>query len=592
MLEYSTYLGGSDDDAGYDIAVDAAGNLYITGYSGSLDFPTTHTGYGALSGMDDVFITKLNSLGSVMLYSTYLGGYSRDYGYGIAVDAAGAVYVTGETSSNDFPLVSPIQATKGIVADVFITKINATGTAIVYSTFLGGNYTDRDLDIAIDTSGAAYVTGEASSTDFPQKNPIQGALPPGGPYPPDGFVTKINPSGSALVYSTYLGGRSYDETRGIAVDAAGAVYVTGTTSSPDFPTEKPLQLSNGDWDAFITKINPAGSAFVYSTYLGGSSVDFGESIAVDSSGAAYVTGSTSSRDFPAVSPIQGYNDSGYDDVFIAKVNPAGDALTYSTYLGGSSVDRSYGITVDNHGNAYVTGDTWSTDFTLVNPVQGAYGGGFSDAFVTMVDFSGKAFGYSTYLGGSDKDYGRGIAVDTQGNTYVTGWTISLDFPLQSPIQADKNGNVFTTDSFIAKINDTPPPVITLFINPDTMNVTQGSSLGYTLTATNTTAMRQCFQYWEDLTLQDGSTYPVTGELFGPARLCLDAGISQVTALTHDVPPTAPLGKYTLNAFVGAYAFPVFPYVLSEDHFTFDVTAFGPVTQNPQTSWRLIESGLK
>jgi len=594
VLVYSTYLGGSYDDIGNDIAVDSAGNIYLTGSTLSLDFPTTGPVQGG-SGFPywkDVFVTKIDSSGSTLIYSSYFGGRLDDYSSAIAVDASGNVYITGTTSSLDFPLVSPIQATKGIVDDVFVTKIDASGSAIVYSTFLGGDYTDFGKDIAIDATGAAYVTGETQSSDFPTKNPIAGGLPPGGTYPPDAFVSKINPAGSALVYSTYLGGSNFDAGRGIAVDKTGAAYITGNTSSSDYPTVSAMQLAPGAWAAFISKINPAGSALVYSTYLGGTSSDSGEDIEVDSSGAAYVTGSTSSSDFPLVSPIQSYTGTGYDDVFIAKVNPAGSKLVYSTCLGGSGVDRSFHIAVDSAGNAYVTGYTWSTDFPVVNPIQGVYGGGFEDAFVAVVDYSGQSFRYSTYLGGSKDEYGRGIAVDEGGNTYITGWTISQDFPLQSPLQAIKQGKILTKDAFISKIDGTPPPAVIMYINPDAPSVTRGSTLGYNVTATNTTTTRQCFNYWENVNLPGGTPYPSTGELFGPVHLCLDAGVSQTTHLTHGVPMTAPLGTYALNTYVGAYAFPGSHVVVSEAHFTFDVTTFSPVTKNPRTSTRLLKNGFK
>jgi len=587
VLTYSTYLGGSLDDAASDITVDAAGNIYLTGNTWSIDFPTT-TGYRTLAGTNDVFLTKIDATGSTMVYSSYLGGTSYDNSGAITVDDAGNVYITGSSMSSDFPLVSPIQGINGIVENVFVTKIDASGASIIYSTLLGGNYTDFGRDIAIDASGAAYLTGETNSTDFPLMNPIAGGLPPGGAYPPDAFVTKINPSGSALVYSTYLGGSSFDAGNGIALDRTGAAYIIGTTSSSDYPTVAAMQLSAGGWDSFITKINPAGSALVYSTYLGGTSIEDGKDIAVDASGAAYITGTTSSSDFPLVSPIQGYTGTGYDDVFISKINPAGTALVYSTCLGGSSVEDIFAIAIDASGNAYVTGSTWSTDFTVVNPLQGVYGGGYQDAFVTMVSADGQSFGYSTYLGGSDQESGLGIAVDTQGNTYVAGWTASLDFPLKSPIQATKSGKIRTNDAFISKIDGTPPPPVIMYIAPDTHNVTKGSTIGYNVTATNTTTTRQCFNYWENINLPGGAPYPATGELYGPIRLCLNAGASQTRHQTHGVPLSSPLGTYALNAFVGAYAFPVLPAIVDEAHFTFDVTAFNPLTQTPQTSWSLIE----
>jgi len=493
VLTYSTYLGGSLDDAASDITVDAAGNIYLTGNTWSIDFPTT-TGYRTLAGTNDVFLTKIDATGSTMVYSSYLGGTSYDNSGAITVDDAGNVYITGSSMSSDFP----------------------------------------------------------------------------------------------LVYSTYLGGSSFDAGNGIALDRTGAAYIIGTTSSSDYPTVAAMQLSAGGWDSFITKINPAGSALVYSTYLGGTSIEDGKDIAVDASGAAYITGTTSSSDFPLVSPIQGYTGTGYDDVFISKINPAGTALVYSTCLGGSSVEDIFAIAIDASGNAYVTGSTWSTDFTVVNPLQGVYGGGYQDAFVTMVSADGQSFGYSTYLGGSDQESGLGIAVDTQGNTYVAGWTASLDFPLKSPIQATKSGKIRTNDAFISKIDGTPPPPVIMYIAPDTHNVTKGSTIGYNVTATNTTTTRQCFNYWENINLPGGAPYPATGELYGPIRLCLNAGASQTRHQTHGVPLSSPLGTYALNAFVGAYAFPVLPAIVDEAHFTFDVTAFNPLTQTPQTSWSLIE----
>ncbi len=597
VLVYSTYLGGSEDDSGADIAVDTAGNIYVTGNTKSPDFPVKNPIQGTIGGggsfWEDVFVTKTDPSGSTLIYSTYLGGFLGDFGNAITVDATGNAYITGTSSSPDFPLVSPIQGTKGIFEDAFVVKLNASGSAIIYSTFLGGNYSDFGRDIAIDASGAAYITGKTGSSDFPLVNPIAGGLPPGGPYPPDAFVAKINPAGTALVYSTYLGGSSFDEGKGIAVDTTGAAYITGSTSSSDYPAVAAMQLSTGGWDAFISKIDPSGTALVYSTYLGGTSIERGEDIAADSSGAAYVTGETSSSDFPLVSPIEGYHTgTGYDDVFIAKVNPSGSALVYSTCLGGSSPDHVNAIAIDSAGNAYVTGYTWSTDFTVVNPVQGVYGGGYSDAFVAMVDASGSSFTYSTYLGGGDQEEGMGIAADNAGNTYVTGWTKSQDFPLESPLQGVKNGGVFTSDAFVSKIDGTPPPPVIMYLNPGSTNVTRGSTLLYSVTATNTTPMKQCFQYWEDLTLPGSMQYPTEGELYGPLKVCLAPGATKTTQLSHGVPVTAQLGTYTLNAYVGAYGTPAHHLIVDRDQFNFIVTTYGPVTRTPNTSWSVLGNGFE
>jgi hypothetical protein len=248
-----------------------------------------------------------------------------------------------------------------------------------------------------------------------------------------------------LIYSTYLGGSAYDYGSGIAVDGAGHAYVTGWTTSANFPTMNPLQPASGGLYVFVAKLNPAGSALVYSTYLGGGA-DEGGGIAVDSSGNAYVTGLTESTDFPTMNPLQP-SFGGVSDAFVAKLNPTGSALVYSTYLGGSGIDNGTGISVDNSGNAYVTGYTFSANFPLMNPLQATPGGGgYGDAFVAKLDSTGSALVYSTYLGGSGDDYGAGIAVDSPGNAYVTGSTDSNDFPTMNPLQPTLTLNCEATGS--------------------------------------------------------------------------------------------------------------------------------------------------
>src|SRR5437762_573069 len=336
-----------------------------------------------------------------LVYSTYLGGSGGDVGHGIAVDAAGAAYVTGLTGSADFTAgctapqrrseevqrraqagdrrtvrCTVLDATLGGAgADAFVTKINATGTALVYSTYLGGSRDDVGLGIAVDVAGAAYVTGVTQSADFTAGctapcTVLNGTLSGFR----NAFVTKINAAGTALVYATYLGGSGYDYGTGIAVDAAGAAYVTGYTTSTDFTAgcTDPCTVLNGTlgsyFDAFVTKLDPSGSALVYSTYLGGSGYDYGRGIAVDAAGAAYVTGETRSADFTAgcTAPCVVLNGTlgGVQAAFVTKLDPTGSALVYSTYLGGSRGGANgYGIAVDAAGAAYVTGVTWATDFT-------------------------------------------------------------------------------------------------------------------------------------------------------------------------------------------------------------------------------------
>jgi beta-propeller repeat-containing protein len=461
VLVYSTYLGGSGFDDGNGIAVDGSGNAYVTGSTLSTNFPTANSlqasnGSGSINY--DAFVTKINATGSAYVYSTYLGGSGFDRGGGIAVDGSGNAYVTGSTNSTNFPTTDPIQASYGGGnGDAFVTKINAAGSALVYSTYLGGGGFDDGSGIAVDGSGNAYVTGGTGSTNFPTANPLQASIGGGG----DAFVTKINAAGSALVYSTYLGGRLHalvqppgvgpagDGASGIAVDGAGNAYVTGVTSSTDFPTAKPLQASlNGGLNAFVTKINAAGSAYVYSTYLGGSAEDSGQGIAVDGAGNAYITGVTTSIDFPTANPLQGSNGGSSYDAFVTKINAAGSALVYSTYLGGSGFDIAWGVAVDGSGNAYVTGYTTSTDFPTINPLQAGNGGGNGDAFMTKINADGSAYQYSTHLGGS-RSQGGGIAVDGQGNAYVTGYTTSTDFLTTNRLQASSGGG---DDAFVLSIS--------------------------------------------------------------------------------------------------------------------------------------------
>ena len=455
-LSYSTYLGGSGSDHGQSIAVDGSGNVYITGDTASSDFPTQNPYQGSLAGnSQNAFITKLSASGSALVYSTYLGGTSDDCATGIAVDGSGNAYITGYTTSRDFPTQNPYQgsfAGGGYwgYGDVFITKLSASGSALVYSTYLGGTSDDCATGIAVDGTGNAYVTGGTVSGDFPTQNPYQGSFAGGGSYGyGDAFITKLSASGSALVYSTFVGGSSDDGAGGIAVDTSGNAYVTGYTKSKDFPTQNPYQgtfASLYDGDAFIVKLSASGSALVYSTFLGGFDGDGGSGIAVDGSGNAYVAGWTRSGDFPTQNPYQG-TKAGPTDVFIAKLSASGSALVYSTFVGGSSDDYVSGIAVDTSGNAYVTGTTKSSDFPSQNPYQGIYSGGYYDAFITKLSASGSALVYSTYLGGNDWDHGEGIAIDGSGNAYVTGYTTSSNFPTKNPYQGICAGGY---DAFVAK----------------------------------------------------------------------------------------------------------------------------------------------
>ncbi|HET9407908.1 MAG TPA: SBBP repeat-containing protein [Candidatus Sulfotelmatobacter sp.] len=346
---------GGNLNFAFAIAVDSNGNAIITGSTQSADFPTVHAIQSTLRGSENAFVAKINAAGNALIYSTYLGGNSFDRGMGVAVDSLGNVYVTGETDSTDFPLQNALQPKfSGGANDAFVTKINPSGSSLIYSTYLGGSNGDNfGNGIAADSSGNAYVAGFTNTADFPLKNPLQSS-------PVNGFVTKINASGSALVYSTYLGGNGSDSASAIAVDSAGNAYVAGTTDSSDFPLKNALQPSStGFPDAFVTKLNPTGDGLVYSTYLGGSGGDGADAIAVDAAGNAYLTGRTSSTDFPTVNAFQA-TKRGEFDAFVTELNAAGSALIYSTHLGGSSNSHAQasgiGIAVNRAGTAYIAGD--------------------------------------------------------------------------------------------------------------------------------------------------------------------------------------------------------------------------------------------
>jgi subtilisin-like proprotein convertase family protein len=364
VIDYAAYIGGTGNERGTAIAVDAVGNTYVTGFTNSANFPAVGSLQPNPGGGADAFVMKLSPQGSVV-YAAYLGGHGQETGSGIAVDAAGNAYVTGNTDSTDFPVANALQGTNQGLMSAFVAKLNPAGSALVYSTYLGGSAIDSGTGIALDTAGNAYVAGVSLSTDFPSVAPFQPA--PGGEA--DAFVAKLNPAGSALVYSTWLGGSENDGATAIAVDATGRAIVTGGTASTDFPTRNALQAqSRGGFDAFVTKLDAAGSALVYSSYLGGGGDDGAHRVELDSAGNVYLTGETSSTNFPTSSPIQPANG-GLVDAFVAKVDAAGSRLVYSTYLGGRDVDRATGLAVDASGAAYLTGFTRSADFPSVAATQ-------------------------------------------------------------------------------------------------------------------------------------------------------------------------------------------------------------------------------
>ena len=456
VLAYSSFLGGSNMDYGQAIAIDTSGAAYLAGGTQSTDFPTQNANQSSAGGGWDAFASKVDPSGAFLVFSTYLDGSSDDDAESIAVDASGALYIVGSTSSKNFPTKSPFQSTmKNSDVTAFVAKLDPTG-ALAYSTYLGGSVEDEGAGIAVDAAGNAYVTGHTWSVDFPMQNALQSLQKATGG--PTAFVTELDPSGASLVYSTYLGGSTRDFGWGIAVDSSGSAYVTGFTESIDFPTYNAFQSTykGGFSDAFVTKFSPSGASLVYSTYLGGSDDDSesaygvlgGQPIAIDPSGNAYVTGYTKSSDFPMKNAVQPTFASGYTDAFVTKLDPTGSSLIYSTYLGGTNQDSGWGIAVDQNDNAYVAGTTSSTDYPTVAAWRPSYAGGMSDAFVTKLSATG-SLQYSTFLGGSGSDDGEGIAVDKNGAAYVVGMTQSADFPVEGAMQALAGDY----DVFVTKFDD-------------------------------------------------------------------------------------------------------------------------------------------
>ena len=465
VLVYSTFLGGERNDQGRDIAVDASGNAYVTGFTDSSAFPTTAGAFDTtLPGDLDAFVTKLNPAGSALVYSTFIGGGALELAFGIAVDASGSAYVTGRTGSPNFPTTAgAFDTTLNGNFDIFVTKLDPSGSALVYSTFLGGSSFDEGMRIAVDASGSAHVTGQTSSSNFPA---TVGAFDITFNGTIDAFVTKVNPSGSALVYSTFLGGSNSDFGRDVAIDTSGSAYVTGFTLSPNFPTTAgAFDTTPIGTDVFVTKLNPSGSApLVYSTLIGDIGSDLGLGIAVDTSGNAYVTGTTSSPNYPTTAGAFDTTHNGSNDAFVTKLNATGSLLVYSTFLGGPLGEDGEDIAVDASGNAYVTGDA-SADFpTTPDAVDSTYNG-LGDVFVTKLNSSGSALLYSTYLGGDSSDTGLGIALDPFGNIYVAGITLSPDFPTTVGAFDPTFNGPTSADAFVAKLSAITGVPATLTLNP-------------------------------------------------------------------------------------------------------------------------------
>jgi hypothetical protein len=584
LLSYSTYFGGSAGDTAWAVALDTNGNVYIAGQTFSKQFSTnesfstpgafqTNFAGGKLTG--DAFVFKLDAASGYPAYITYLGGSADDGAFGVAVDSAGNAYVTGFTDSTNFPTTTNALYKKisGILdksfgyypIDAFVTELDPSGSNLVYSTYLGGSSMDCGMGIAVDATGDAYVTGFTYSSNFPTVNALQSKLACTNSFyfNANAFIAIIGPGGTNLVYSTYFGGTNFDEGKGIAVDTNGFVYVTGFTASTNFPTTNAVYqkmvrtnivvnglisitntitniwngyLLNGSTnktssdDAFVAKFDPIdptnGTKLLYSTFLGGTNNDVANGIAVDNNGAAYVTGWTVSTNFPNT---VGTNIVGLHsfvatntslsvlatNVFLTKIitNGTQAVIAWSAMFGGKGVDIGYGVAVDPAGsNVFVTGSASSTNFPTAN-VPGylrATNSGKSDAFVIAFNTTGSNLLYSTYLGGKENDFGYGIAVDTNDNAYVVGQTLSTNFPTLYADYPSRNG---TNDAFLTTIMLTVPmPTIT------TQPASQTNAVGSTVTFyIEGTAYSPYFLQWQkDGTNLMNGTNLVSGSIISGA----------------------------------------------------------------------------
>lgn len=435
-----------------------------------------------------VFVAELSNTGTSLVYSTYLGGFGVDQGQGIAVDSAGNAYVTGTVTSPNFPLQKPYQQVLRGGQDAFVAKLAAGGSALVFSTYFGGSSVETGASIAIDNNQNVYVTGSTSSLDFPLVNAYQTTCTACSAGGANAFVAGFNSTGQALIYSTYLGGSIHDTGTAITMDGSANAYVAGITTSADFPLANPYQsVLRGSQNGFVFELNSTGNQLVFSTYLGGSGQDAANAITLDFAGNIYVAGSATSPDFPVLNAYQ-VSLTGLSNAFVTEFSTGGAPLVYSTFLGGNNTDTATAIAVNSLGEAFVAGQTDSTTFPVVNALQPLCSGGcaFNDAFVANLSAGGGELLYSTFFGGSGDDGATSIAVDSNNDIYVAGTTGSFDFPTLNPFQGGCGGGCpsGTTDAFAAKLLTPNLPQVSL--SPTSLNLAgpPNSSVTSPVTLTN------------------------------------------------------------------------------------------------------------
>ena len=446
---FSGYFGGSAQQQITAVAITWTNQIVVAGWTSSTNLPASNGARTASGGGVDAFVAAFSPSGGQLIYCTYLGGSGDDRASGIAVDRQLNTYITGQTSSTDFPLAGGAQRTLGGSRDGFVTKLNPSGTALVYSTFLGGSGVDSASAIALDASNNAVIAGDTTSTNLPvSTTAFQKHLSSGT----DAFVIRLNAAGNAILSSTYFGGIAAEHAAAVQLDSAGHIYIGGSTTSADLPTQAAYQANlAGAQNGFVASFAPDLSGLVFSTYLGGSSGTPGNpeqvnGLAVDPSGNVIAAGATPSSNFPVTTGAYQTIFGGQMDGFVTKLSNSGQMIA-STFLGGSQTDGINAIALDFHGYPYVTGYTGSTDFPVQSPVQNANAGS-QDAFEAKLNSDLSRMMFGSYLGGSQSDAGYAIAVDGQTGVIVAGQTGSTDFPTSGSLAGTITGS---TSAFISKI---------------------------------------------------------------------------------------------------------------------------------------------
>lgn len=444
-LNYSTFLGGDDrGDQGRGIAVTDEGSYYVTGQTKSNDFPILNAYDSTHNGSSDAFISKFDE-NNLLQWSSYFGGNDSEGSLDVAVTNESSCYIIGFTRSSDFPTLKAFNNTYSGSDDAFLAKFAPNGS-LLWSTFFGGSNMDFGHSIAVTTDGSCYITGETWSSNFPTKNAYTDVFGGGNT---DAFVAKFAPNGS-LLWSTFLGGNGNEVGYGLAVTDDGSCFATGITSSNDFPTLNGYDTSpNGDWDVFVTKFSSDGN-LLWSSLLGGTGWDEGWGIAVGNDGSYYVTGYTESLNFPTQNAYSSTYDN-WGDAFLTKFAENG-SLLWSTFLGGNGVDRAYDVAVISNGSCYITGYTGSDNFPVLHAFDDSKAIGF-DTFAAKFTSTGSLC-WSSYLGGNETDKGYSIAATAEGSCYIVGRTWSAGFPTLDAYDSTASNY---GDCFITKFIDTHLP---------------------------------------------------------------------------------------------------------------------------------------